>query len=170
MACSRSAVRSRGSSSVCHPSWLIPRPTFPGRRNEFGFSLLEVILATAIVASSSMVLLRLISTGEQHQSRAERKAIGQMICQSLIDEMAIDPSLRQSIEDQRVDDFPEWTYTMTVESTEYPGLVRVRIRASKKPVYVERTRGDGRFDFELVRWMRSEHDEDNDEQTWEERQ
>jgi type II secretory pathway pseudopilin PulG len=135
-----------------------------------GFSLLEVILATAVIASSSMVLLRLVSTGQQHQRRGERKAIGQMICQSLIDEMTIDSRLLQGVEDQRVKDYPTWTFSTKLESTEFPGIVRVQIRAAETPIELERTENDGRFDFELVRWLRSEQDEDDDEQTWEERQ
>ena len=132
-----------------------------------GFSLLEVILATAIIASSSMVLLRLISTGAQHQSRGERKAIGQMICQTLVAEMIVDPNLIGKVEQQRVREFPGWTYTTDVESTEYPGLVRVRIRAAETPIETERTRSDGKFDFELVRWMRSEETDLQEQQSWE---
>ncbi len=99
---------------------------FPSRyrRVPAGFSLLEVILATSIIAASSMVLLRLISTGEQHQRRGERRAVGQMICQSLIDQMAIDPDSVYSVDQQRVTDYPEWTYSTVVEPTEYQGLVR----------------------------------------------
>ncbi len=138
-------------------------PSTPRR----GFSLLEVILATAIIASSSMVLLRLISAGGQHQSRSERKAIGQLICQSLLDEMTIDPSLIQSVEDQLVSNFPGWTQSTLVETTEFPGLVRVRVRAAETPVERERTRDDGKFDFELIKWMRLQSQIDEGRDTWE---
>ena len=136
-------------------------------RRADGFSLLEVILATAIIASSSMVLLRLISAGGQHQSRAERKAIGQLICQSWLDEMTINPSLVQSVEDQLVTDFPGWTQTTLVEATEFLGLIRVRVRAAESPVELERTRDDGKFDFELIRWMRLQPQIDEGRDTWE---
>jgi len=120
------------------------------------FSLLEVILATAIIAASSMVLLRLISTGTQHQRRGERRATAQMICQSLIDQMMINPELQQSVEDQAVEGHPDWKYTTQIEPTEHQGLIRVRIRAAEAPVNIQRTRNDGDYDFELVRWMRTE--------------
>jgi type II secretory pathway pseudopilin PulG len=113
-------------------------------RSVAGFSLLEVILATAVIASSSMVLLRLVFTGQQHQRRGERKAIGQMICQSLIDEMTIDSRLLQGVEDQRVKDYPTWTFSTKVESTDFPGIVRVQsclycpltVAFSCRPVYM----------------------------------
>ncbi len=126
------------------------------RSGRAAFSLLEVILALAIIAASAMVLLRLISTGEQHQRRGERRATGQMICQSLIDQMTINPELRQNVEDQSVAGHPQWTYTAKVEPTEFPGLVRIRIRASETPLVDRRTPDDGRFDFQLVRWLRSD--------------
>lgn len=125
------------------------------------FSLLEVILATAIIAASSMVLLRLISTGTQHQRRGERRATGQMICQSLIDQMMINPELQQSVENQDVKGHPEWKYTTQIEPTGYQGLVRVRVRAAEAPENIQRTRNDGDYDFELVRWMRTEDGKDD---------
>ncbi len=133
-----------------------------------GFSLLEVILATAIIAASSMVLLRLISTGEQHLTRGQRKVDGQRICQSLIDEMIIDPDLQQSVEDQPVQGYSEWTYTAQVEPSEYEDLIRVRIRASKTPKNIERTKSDGAYDFELVRWMRTNSDQVDEDRASEE--
>ena len=109
-----------------------------------GFSLLEVILATSIIAASSMVLLRLISVGQQHQQRGERRAIGQMICQSLVDEMTIDPGLVESSEQQRLSEFPDWVCTIDVEPTEFEGLVRVRIRTSESPVGSDEIAADQR--------------------------
>ena len=129
-----------------------------------GFSLLEVILATAVIASSSMVLLRLISTGQQHQQRGERRAIGQMICQSRIDEMTIYPELQQSVDQQRVSEFPDWICTIDVEPTEYVGVVRVRIRAAESRIDLDETVADDRrYDFELVRWLRSEQNQGFDQ-------
>ena len=125
---------------------------------------MEVILATSIIAASSMVLLRLISTGQQHQQRGERHAIGQMICQSLIDEMTIYPELLQSADQQRVDDFPDWICTIDVEPTEFEDLLRVRIRAAETPIDSDEPMTDGRrYDFELVRWLRSEQNRDFDQ-------
>lgn len=130
------------------------------RGSAAGFSLLEVILATSIIAASSMVLLRLISTGQQHQQRGERRAIGQMICQSQIDEMTIYPERQQSVDQQRVSEFPDWICTIDVEPTEYDGVVRVRIRAAEAPIDPDDPLADDRrYDFELVRWLRSEQNQ-----------
>lgn len=102
-----------------------------------------------------MVLTRLISTGAQHQDRATRKAIGQLICQSLIDEWTVSPAQRENVEHQQVPGFPGWTYTALVEPTDFAGVVRVRIRAAELPVGSATAADPERFDFELVRWMRA---------------
>jgi len=55
-------------------------------RSRYAFSLLEVMIATAILAASAMVLLSLISLGTRFGSKAETR-IGALIqAQSIMDE------------------------------------------------------------------------------------
>lgn len=58
-----------------------------------GFSLLEVILATAILAASAMVLSSLISLGAKYGSRAETRAMAHEQAQSLLDEFVLTANL-----------------------------------------------------------------------------
>ena len=51
-----------------------------------GYSLLEVILATAILAGSSLMLATLISNGANLGNRAQERAEALLIAQTLIDE------------------------------------------------------------------------------------
>ena len=51
-----------------------------------GFSLLEVMIATAILSASAMVLLSLISLGTRFGSKAESRIIGLTQAQSILDE------------------------------------------------------------------------------------
>ena len=132
-------------------------------RSAEGFSLLEVVIATAILVSSSMVLLRLLSVGEQHQSRGERRAMAQIVAQSILDHLLVDEALRQSMDEQPAPGYLDWTYTVEVDKAETPNspidlsIDRLRIR-----VYATKERGERpglseaarRPDFELIRWMR----------------
>lgn len=127
-----------------------------GHAPRLAFSLLEVILATAMIAASSMVLMRLISTGAQHQDRGTRKATAQLICQSLIDEMVIDPARRESVEDQLVPGYTGWIYSIQIEPTDFDGLIRARVQAVEVAAGQPRTTDKEDFDFELVRWLRSD--------------
>ena len=56
------------------------------KRVRKAFSLLEVIIATAILAGSAMVLFSLISLGTKYGNRAEEKTIAVSQAQSVLDE------------------------------------------------------------------------------------
>jgi prepilin-type N-terminal cleavage/methylation domain-containing protein len=138
-----------------HPSGpaVMPRP-------HHGFSLLEVIIATAILVASSMMLLRLLSVGQLHKVRGETRANAHIVCQSLIDQWLIEPSLRRDVDMEPVPNFPDWAYAAELEQTEIPSMVRVRIRVY--PTAISQTiagelPAEQRLAFQLVRWMRS-HD------------
>jgi len=51
-----------------------------------GFSLLEIIIATAVLATSAMVLVSLIGLGAKYGNRAEERAIVLSQAESLMDE------------------------------------------------------------------------------------
>lgn len=55
-------------------------------RRRTAFSLLEVIIATAILAGSAMVLLSLIGMGTKYGNRAEQRTIAITQAQSMLDE------------------------------------------------------------------------------------
>ncbi|MCR9293860.1 MAG: prepilin-type N-terminal cleavage/methylation domain-containing protein, partial [bacterium] len=54
-----------------------------------GFSLLEVIIATAILAASSMVLLSLLGLGTKYGNRAEERSLVASQAQSLLEEFLV---------------------------------------------------------------------------------
>ena len=153
-----------------------------GRGNRRGLSLLEVIIATGVVASSTVLLLSMLSTGQQHGQRGQRRVIAQMLCSSLLDELVANPAALQEVEDEPVPGQPEWTYRVDVEPMEIPDLVRVRVSVrplefdpqSDSPMPLDsptqRTRatttigaaGEGRAAFSLTRWMRAGSVTDDD--------
>ena len=132
-----------------------PRRRFPASRQ--GFSLLEVILATAILSASSVMLLGLLSTGERHARQAERRVLGQMLCQSKLDEVLALPALRQNIDREPITGYPEWVCSLKETPTRLPNLSRLHVSV----MWVDPAR-DMKLDdarnkrptFELVRLLR----------------
>lgn len=55
-----------------------------------GFSLLEVIIATAALAGSAMVLISLIGMGTRFGSKAEQRSVALSVAQTVLDEYLID--------------------------------------------------------------------------------
>jgi len=68
------------------------------RSSQRGFSLLEVMIATAILAASSMVLLSLISLGTRFGSKAEMRIGALVQAQSILDESILRMHSGESIE------------------------------------------------------------------------
>ncbi|MCY3005643.1 MAG: prepilin-type N-terminal cleavage/methylation domain-containing protein [Planctomycetota bacterium] len=67
-------------------------------RSPRGFSLLEVMIATAILAASAMVLLSLISLGTRFGSKAEARIAGLVQAQSILDESILRMQAGETIE------------------------------------------------------------------------
>ncbi len=122
-----------------------------------GFSLLEVIVATGMLATSTVLLLGLFSTGARHADSAERRVFAQMLCQSKLDELLADPSRLRTVDKQPLTGHPNWTYSVAWTRTDFEGLIPVRVSVSKV-AEADRLNITGatprRRAFELVRWMR----------------
>ncbi len=128
-----------------------------------GFSLLEVIIATAILATSTVLLLSLFATGERHSKKAETRVLAQMLCQSKLDELLADPTLLGIVDDEPLAGYDDWTYSVDWTPTDIDGLVRLRVSVSEVETMdrLESTLAapDQRA-FELVRWTRFESPSD----------
>ena len=68
------------------------------RSSQRGFSLLEVMIATAILAASAMVLLSLISLGTRFGSKTEMRIGALVQAQSILDESILRMHSGESIE------------------------------------------------------------------------
>ena len=125
-----------------------------------GFSLLEVVIATAILLAASMTLLRLLSIGRQHQVRAEKRAIAQSLCQTLIDEHQAGVMPIRPIDYATVPQNPNWSFSVDQQSTQVAGVLRLRIRVWESEDSDQGRKPSDPPAFELVRWMRKSTDGD----------
>lgn len=102
-------------------------------RSRQAFSLLEVIIATAILAASAMMLMSMFATGDRHTKRATERAIAQMLCESKLEELLVDPAKLVSIQGESFLQFPGWTSSVEVQPTTLPGLVQVSVSVTHLP-------------------------------------
>ena len=79
-----------------------------------GLSLLEVIIATVVLATSAVMLVRLLDTADQNAQRAERRVTAQMICQNRMDQIlaAIEPL--EPGDPRRSLHYPDWQTSVTL--------------------------------------------------------
>ena len=146
----------------------------PGR----GYSLLEVIIATGVLTTSTVLLLNVFSTGDRHSVRAERRVHAQMLCQSTLDELLADPTQIHSVVRERIRREPDWTISVDWTPTHIDGLMRLRVAVFHEAEHNSRRVGSASdttstssakirpdeaqavSDFELIRWVRAETQND----------
>ena len=119
-----------------------------------GFSLLEVMLATAILAGSSLVLASMISAGSQLGQKAQDRTEAMLVAQSLIDETI---ALRQGeviVEQESVGDGERWDYSLVAEADPRTGLFRLVVEVYGVTPGADNRRGvnEAVAAARLVRW------------------
>ncbi|MAB89947.1 MAG: hypothetical protein CMJ90_10870 [Planctomycetes bacterium] len=125
--------------------------------NRSGFSLLEVIIASAILASSAALLLSLFSTADRHVKLAERRVLAQLLCQSKLDELLSRAEELPIAEDEPIDGYQRWRYSADWIPTGIEGLVQLKVTVRKiKDVdrRKKKSRVVPRDDFVMVRLVR----------------
>jgi prepilin-type N-terminal cleavage/methylation domain-containing protein len=118
-----------------------------------GFSLIEMLIATAIVLVSVGVLSELAGVGQRHARAAEDAATAQRLCRNRLEEILCGSAPLETTADAIVTEDPDWTYSVELKPLEdyawEPGLaeLRVTVRKASEPPTPSRT-------FSLVRWVR----------------
>lgn len=113
-----------------------------------GLTLLEVILAIAILGGCMAVIGELVRMGVRHAEEAREQTKAQLLCESKLEEMAagITPLEGASAVPFELD--PEWTYTIEAAALDQQGLMQVRVTV--QPAESDRLQP---IFFTLTRWM-----------------
>ena len=121
-----------------------------------GFSLLEMVLALAVLAGAVLVLLEVNRVALRNAARARDLARAQLLCESKlaeivsgitspspVDKASFDPNVESSVASD-----PSWSYSIDTPPTDEQGLIAVRVTVAK-----ELSAGQQPLKFSLVRWM-----------------
>ncbi len=92
-----------------------------------GFTLLEVIMATAVLAGSVVVLLQVIYAGKGHIRNAEDYATAQLICQTRLNEILAGAKPLEAVEKEYLYEMPGWVLVVEVNPLAKSGLVELRV-------------------------------------------
>ena len=117
----------------------------PARR---GLSLLEVILAVAILAVSLAVLAELVRIGSRASSQARDLTQAQLLCDSIMTEVVVGSIPPDPVSGVELPSNPEWLYSIKLERTDDEDLVALQVTvvqnlaARKRPAQ-----------FSLIRWI-----------------
>jgi prepilin-type N-terminal cleavage/methylation domain-containing protein len=114
------------------------------KRNESGFSLLEVILAIAILGGSMVVIGHGFFQGYRSVRNARLIGSGNRLADSAMAELAAGVVEPRSVSSKAIPQEDGWTYSVEIESASVPGLltaiVTVENTQTRPPVSVAITR------------------------------
>jgi prepilin-type N-terminal cleavage/methylation domain-containing protein len=120
------------------------------------FTLLEVILALAILVGSIAMLGELARLGLENAATARDLTSAELLCEEKLNELVCGAAPMEEIELAPLEDLFEedsgWLYSIQLEPTPEPGLVALHVTVAqdlpetRKPVF-----------FTLVRWVRDPH-------------
>jgi prepilin-type N-terminal cleavage/methylation domain-containing protein len=118
-----------------------------------GFSLMEILVATAILLVAVGVLSELAYVGTRHASSAEEAATAQRICQNILEEILCGARSLETVSDTTVLEDPEWLYSVDIKPLDQfqwsPGLAELRVTVTSSP-----ENGKPGKPFSLVHWIR----------------
>lgn len=115
-----------------------------------GFSLLEIILALAILAGSLAALGEVMRQADRNAALSSEETQAQIIASSIMDELIAGsrPATAANRTVYNPEEEPAWLYSIAIENTSYASLVGVHVRVEQQLEPEERPAG-----FELVRWV-----------------
>jgi len=126
------------------------RSTAPrqARQPAAGLSLLEVILAIAILGLSLAVIGQLVRLGSRNARFARDSATAQMLCESKLNEIASGIVPAESNNLAEFPEFPDWYYSVQSEAASQEGLISVRVTVQSATEETPNT-----IAFSLTRWI-----------------
>ncbi len=124
----------------------------PNRTIRNGISLIEVLIATALLAGSMIVLSQLAFIGRKHLDRAERQATAVRLCQYKLGELlaGIEPMVR--VDDQPLAEDSAWNYSIDIQPLEQLSLVELSVEVMRN-IQDEGNRNTSRNRYRLTRWV-----------------
>ncbi len=120
----------------------------PAESRRRGLSLLEVMLAIAILGGCVAVIGELVRIGSRHAEEVRLLTTAQLLCESKIEEIEAGVIPPEAISSAPFETTPDWFYSVTINALDQEELMEVRVTVEQ----AEATRMQP-FTFTLVRWM-----------------
>ena len=103
-----------------------------------GFSLLEVVLALALLVGAIAVTGELVRSGHAQCGVRAGPDAGQLICESKLAEITPASRLPEAVSFAEYELDPEWVYSVELASVDVPGLVLLRVTVAQNLAPVQR--------------------------------
>ncbi|MDR1269165.1 MAG: prepilin-type N-terminal cleavage/methylation domain-containing protein [Planctomycetaceae bacterium] len=115
-----------------------------------GYTLLEILMATAILLLGLTAVLGIMRSTHQRSVAAADLADAQLACQTLLNELLAQQSRIQPVPAKPIEGLPDWNITVAVYPATQPGLSVVHVTAQK--INPNTKIPDGII-YQLLRWI-----------------
>ncbi len=105
--------------------------TLPKCQQRRGLSLLEVILAIAILAGAMVMIGDLLRIAGRHATAASELTRAQLHCQSVISEIAAGILPPESVQEIPMETDANWSYSIDVQTLPIEGLLAVQVTVAQ---------------------------------------
>lgn len=119
-----------------------------GPRATSGFTLLEVILALAILAGAVAAIGELVRVGVHNAEVARQLTRAEMLCESISDQIAGNAIAATSTSGVQCEDDPRFLYSVSVDQANQSGLLSVQVTVVRDLPVEEHP-----VPFKITRWM-----------------
>ena len=113
-----------------------------------GLTLLEVILALAILAGAMAAIGEVMRSGMRNAAAARDLSKAQLLCESKLSEIAAGVLPPESVNDEPIETDSDWVYSVTAAPLEQEGLLAVSVTVTQA------IESQHPMSFGLIRWMR----------------
>lgn len=113
-----------------------------------GFSLMEVLLATAILMGALAVLAELAGLGFRSARAARQHVTAQLLCETKMAEVIAGIQPPEEVAETPFEETPEWLYSITATPQDNPSLLAVQV--SVRPDLPEERHP---LEVRLTRWI-----------------
>ena len=136
---------------VCRRYVRHPQDARTTRASRRGLSLLEVLLALAILGGSLAAIGELMRIGVRSAEASRDQTTGQLLAESIMSQISAGLIPPEAISAAQVDDALyqlEWSYSIQVEQVDQEGLIAVWVTVFQNQEFAARP-----VSVTLVRWM-----------------
>ncbi len=111
-----------------------------------GFSLIEVLLATAVLMGAMAVLGELAHLGYRNARNARAYMTAQVLCEAKLNEIVCGQTPAEEVTETPFETEPQWLYAVLATPQDQPGLISVQVTVrenlpeEKRPISVSLSR------------------------------
>lgn len=105
--------------------------SFKSGRSRRGLSLIEVMLAIALLGTSMVIIYQLMGIGYRSAMEAQMQTDAAILVDSKVAEISAGVIELENASGVPIEEAPDWLYSVQIENSEQVGLLRVLVQVER---------------------------------------